>query len=96
MSRMVDIPPAYTVASTVVVLFVLSRFLRRSRPLIHGPPRDSIIAGNLAQLFAPADGMVYHEMFTKEYGNAFEIYGLFGVSCSFDHQYLLFLGVTTD
>lgn len=84
---MVDIPPAYTVASTVVVLFVLSRFLRRSRALIHGPPRDSIIAGNLGQLFAPADGMVYHENFTKEYGNAFEIYGLFGVSCSFGHEY---------
>lgn len=77
---MADIPPALTVASAVIALFVLSRFLRRPQPLIHGPPRDSFIAGNLGQLFAPADGMVYHEKFTKEYGNAFEVYGLLGVS----------------
>lgn len=78
---MADVSSWLTVVSTAIILLVLTRwFFRSSRPLIHGPPRDSFITGNLAQLFAPEDGMVYHERFTKEYGNAFEIYGLLGVS----------------
>lgn len=65
--------------AAAMVLYGLTRVLQPRKALLHGPPRDSLIAGNLAQLFAPL-GMEHHERFTKEYGNAFEVYGLFGVS----------------
>lgn len=58
-----------------------------SHKLIHGPPRDSLIAGNLAQLFSP-DGMKYHELFIQQYGNAFELHGLFQVRNLFCSEHL--------
>lgn len=77
---MADIIPALTLAFTAVALIALARFVRGRRPLIHGPPRDSIITGNLGQLFSAAHGLEYHARFLKEYGTAFEVYGLLGVS----------------
>lgn len=75
---MADTISITAIAAVLVLLVLLFRSLRGPQPLIRGPPRDSLIAGNLAQLFSPG-GMEYHERFTKEYGNTLEIYGLFGV-----------------
>lgn len=80
---MANIFSVSVIAAVAVAIFLLVHFLRGRQPLIHGPPRDSLIAGNLAQLFS-AGGMKYHEKFTKEYGNAFEVYGLFGVNIRFE------------
>lgn len=83
---MADITPAFTFAfAAVALIYALTRFVRGRRPLIHGLPCDSLITGNLGQLFSAPHGLEYHARFLKEYGTAFEVYGLFGVSACRHH-----------
>lgn len=78
--------PSALVLLAIASLVSVAVFRRRRQPgfpssllTLPGPPCDSRITGNLLQILGD-DGLKYHEKFTEEFGRAFRVCGLFGVS----------------
>ncbi|KAF7432814.1 cytochrome P450-dit2 [Pleurotus ostreatus] len=56
---------------------VRSLFIRSPFHELPGPPRDSLITGNLSHVYSP-EGIPWHFNMSKKYGRVFRVHGLFG------------------
>ncbi|KAJ8516646.1 hypothetical protein ONZ45_g6069 [Pleurotus djamor] len=56
---------------------IRSLFIRSPFDELPGPPRDSLITGNLSKVYSP-EGIPWHFEMSKKYGRIFRIHGLFG------------------
>ncbi|KAJ7626870.1 hypothetical protein FB45DRAFT_749544 [Roridomyces roridus] len=54
-------------------------FVRNPLDNIPGPPSDSFLAGNVAQLHGP-DGFELHQSLEQDYDSVVRIHGLFGAT----------------
>lgn len=63
-------------------------FVLRSLP---GPPRSSLVAGNLDKFFDPKESARWHQHLTEKYGSAVRLTGPLGVSSCIAYSVTCFL-----
>lgn len=65
--------------------FVIQKVIKEYRRFavlkaLPGPPRSSLLAGNLDKFFDPKDSAGWHQHLTEKYGSAVRLTGPLGVS----------------